>query len=256
MINLKERALDPLKKIDKNEEMIGKGKVCFQNGEFKKARVIFNEILEADPQNIESLFYLANIFHRNGEIGKSIKAFNRVLELDACHTDASICLSVLYNDVGKYEDAKKIFDKANERVKKGAIGGEIQDKHINKKFSLKHQEIADLYLTYNRFDESLFEYNKAIGLDLENLEARTKLAKVYAKKGFFGKAFEELRKIKNEFPEYLEARLALGILYYGNGNVLEAQSEWEKVLIKNPNHKDALMYLNLSKTATETNLRI
>lgn len=94
-----------------------------------------------------------------------------------------------------------------------------------------------------------------IGLDPENLEAKIKIAKVYAKKGFIAKAIREARTLKNEEPNYAPARIALGVLHYGNGNILEAQTEWEKVLLKDPFHAEASMYLNLSQTATETNLR-
>ena len=239
----------------REKELVKSGREYFERGEYKNAKMIFSEIIESNRTSIDAYFYLANIFHISGEIGKAIKAFNKVLELDPSHTDAAISLSVLYNDIGHYEDAKKVFDKANERVKARTVTNEgIDDQHINKKFSLKHYELAELYMTYNRFDEALFEYNKAIALDLGNLDARIKIAKVYAKKGFMSKAFDELKKVKNEMPDFLPARVSLGVLYYGNGNILEAQSEWEKVLSKEPHHSEAQMYLNLSKTATETSL--
>ncbi|MFZ9000135.1 MAG: tetratricopeptide repeat protein [Bacteriovoracaceae bacterium] len=235
-------------------ELVKLGEKYFHNNEFDKARSILNEAIEQNGTNKEAFFLLANIFHTRGEVGKAIKAFKKVLEIDPCHTDASISLSVLYNDIGKYDEGRKIFEMANERVKNKKTNEKIEDVHINKKFSMRHFELAELYMTYNRFDEALFEYNKAIKLDPENLVARIKIAKVYAKKGFIGKAFEELRKLKTEYPEYLEARVALGVLHYANGNVLEAQTEWERVLTKDPLHKDASMYLNLSRTATETRL--
>ncbi len=105
-------------------------------------------------------------------------------------------------------------------------------------------------------DEALFEFNKSIGLNPENLEIRVKMAKVYAKKGFVSKAFEELKKLKNEHPTFAPARLALGVLLYGNGNIIEAQNEWERVLAIEPKNSEAEMYLNLSQTATETSLKI
>lgn len=239
-----------------NEQLLKTARECFEKLEYKKAQVVLSEIIESDDRNVDALFLLANIFHINGEIGKAIKAFNKVLNLNPEHTDAAISLSVLYNDIGQYEDAKKVFDTANERVKGKNKGGSglMEDKHINKKFASKHYEIADLYLSYNRYDEALFEFNKVVGLDPENLEARIKIAKVYAKKGFVAKAIEELRNLKNEEPSYAPARIALGVIHYGNGNVLEAQSEWEKVLIKDPFHSEASMYMNLSKTATETRI--
>lgn len=239
-----------------NEQLLKTARECFEKLEYKKCQVVLNEIIESDDKNVDALFLLANIFHINGEIGKAIKAFNKVLNLSPEHTDAAISLSVLYNDIGQYEDAKKVFDTANERVKgKNKGSGLMEDKHINKKFASKHYEIADLYLSYNRYDEALFEYNKVTALDPENLEARIKIAKVYAKKGFIAKAIEELRNLKNEEPSYAPARIALGVIHYGNGNVLEAQAEWEKVLLKDPFHSEASMYMNLSRTATETNLK-
>lgn len=239
-----------------NEQLLKSARECFEKLEYKKSLVILNEIIESDDHNVDAFFLLANIFHINGEIGKAIKAFNKVLTLNPEHTDAAISLSVLYNDIGQYEEARKVFETANERVKgKSKSPGLMEDKHINKKFASKHYEIADLYLSYNRYDEALFEYNKVIALDPENLEAKIKIAKVYAKKGFIAKAIEELRTLKNEEPNYAPARIALGVLHYGNGNILEAQTEWEKVLLKDPFHTEASMYINLSRTATETNLR-
>ena len=238
-----------------SEELLEKAKHCYNSGEYKKAAAIFNEIIEVDPKSIDALFFLANIFHINGEIGKAIKAFNRVITIDPTHTDAAISLSVLYNDIGHYEEAKKVFNQANERVKTRARGNEgIDDQHVNKKFALKHLELADLYMTYNRFDEALFEYNKVVALDTESLETKIKIAKVYAKKGFVSKAIDELKKLRTEKPDYTNARVALGILQYGNGNILEAQAEWEKVMSLEPMNSEAAMYLNLSKTATETRI--
>ncbi len=238
-----------------NDQLLKSARECFDKQEYKKAQLILNEIIESDDKAIDALFLIANIFHINGEIGKAIKAFTKVLTLNPEHTDASISLSVLYNDIGQYEEARKVFEKANERVKGKSKGAGLkEDIHINKKFATKHFEMADLYLSYNRYDEALFEFNKVVGLDPTLLEARIKIAKVYAKKGFISKAIEELKVLKNEEPNYAPARIALGVIHYGNGNVLEAQSEWEKVVLKDPHNQEAHMYLNLSKTATETSL--
>lgn len=215
---------------------------------------LFEEILVINPNSSESYFYLGNIFHIKGQLGKAIKSFNKVLELDPYNTDASISLSVILNDIGRYEEAKNIFEKANQQVKKESKG--IDDPHLNKKFSQKHFELAEMYYTYNRYDEAIFEYNKAIALDSENLEIRIKIAKVYSKKGFVSKSIDELKKLKSEYPGYIPARTALGILHYGNGNIIEAQSEWQNALMKDPKNQELQMYLNLSSGATETSLNI
>lgn len=223
------------------------------SGDFENALKIYAAIIEDDSRNIDAYFNMANIFHLKGQIGKAIKSFQKVLELDPHHTDASISLSVLLNDIGQYEKAQEVFEKANQHVKKETKGG-VDDPHLNKKFSQRHYEIAEMYYSYARLDESLFEYNKAIGLDPENLEIRIKVAKVYAKKGFVSKAFEELKRLKNEYPSYIPAKMALGLLYFENGNILEAQTMWKNILAQDPAHADACMYLKLSDSATEVRL--
>lgn len=235
----------------KLNDLLKKAKDAFNRNDLKTASLFLNEVIDINPNSTEAFFYLANVFHLRGELGKAIKAFQRVLELDPHHTDAAISLSVIFNDIGKYEEAKAIFEKANNQVKNTQSQG-LSDPHLNKKFSLKHYEIAEMYASYSRVDEALFEYNKASTLDPDNFEIRIKIAKAYTKKGFTSKALEELKRLKNEHPGYMPARIALGLLFYGNGNIIEAQAEWQNVLSREPNHPEASMYINLSRSATET----
>lgn len=239
-------------KFDKETEIFNKARELFQGNQLKASMELLEEVLNLNPNHSEAYFLSGNILHIKGQLGKAIKAFKKVLELDPNHTDAAISLSVIYNDIGKYDEAKAIFEKANNRVKKESTG--ISDAHLNKKFAIKHFEIAEMYYSYNRYDEALFEYNKAIALDPDNLSTRIKVAKVYSKKGYVSKALEELKKLKTEYPDYLPGRVALGLLYYGNGNILEAQTEWQNALAKDPKNEELNMYLNLSKSATETRL--
>lgn len=239
----------------KLSDLLKRAKEAFQKNDLKTAALFLNEIIEQNPNATEAFFYLANVFHVRGELGKAIKAFSRVLELDPHHTDAAISLSVIYNDIGKYEEAKAIFEKANNQVKNSQASG-VTDPHLNKKFSLKHYEIAEMYASYGRCEEALFEYNKAATLDPDNLEIRIKIAKTYTKKGFTSKAFDELKRLKNEHPGYMPARIAMGLLYYGNGNIIEAQAEWQNVLSREPQHPEAMMYIQLSRTASETTVNL
>ncbi|MCT4642345.1 MAG: tetratricopeptide repeat protein [Bacteriovoracaceae bacterium] len=238
--------------MSKELKLVDKGVEAFDSNKLSLAKSLFEEVIEINPDNIKSYFYLGNIFHIQGQLGKAIKAFNKVLDLEPSHTDASISLSVILNDIGRYEQASEVFEKANSKVKSKGEG--VNDPHINKKFSAKHYEIAEMYFSYNRYDEALFEYNKAVALDSDNLDIRIKIAKVYSKKGFTSKAMEELKRLKNENPNYIQARVALGLLHYGNGNTIEAQSEWEFALSKAPDNKELQMYIQLSRSAIETNL--
>lgn len=249
----------------KEKDLIGQGRMYCDSGNLQKALTCLNEVIETNSQSHEAFYIIGNVFHKNGEMSKAIKAFSKVLELEPNHTDAAISLSILYNDIGKYEEAKAVFEKAHEQVKssreintnnltKSKVTKQSGDPHINKKFAYKHYELADLYMSYGRYDEALFEYNKTVALDPNNLEARVKTCKAYAKKGFISKAIDELRRLKVEYPSYHPAKIALGVLYFSCSKVIEAQTEWQKVLSLDPNNEEAKMYLSMSESATETNL--
>lgn len=249
-------------KVSASENLLKKAKECFERKELRNAEILLKEIIEgeigreaSEDIKADAYFWIGNIFHLKGQIGKAIKAMETCLKVKPSHTDASISLSVMLNDIGQYDRAKNVFHRADARVKnESARSGSVKDQHINKTFSARHFELAEMYFSYQRFDEAIFEYTKANQLDPENLESRLKLAKTYSKKGFVEKAVSELQKLKNEYPNYLEARVALGIIYYGKGKVLEAQAEWHKVISVDPLNKPAKMYLSLSRTATETSL--
>ena len=248
----------------REKDLIHAGQTYCDSGNLQEALTCLSKVIEHNANCHEAFYIMGNVFHKNGDIGKAIKAFSKVLVLEPRHTDAAISLSVLYNDIGKYQEAKDIFDQAQQQVKSSqernldsfspADSRPTGDPHINKKFAYKHYELADLYMSYGRYDEALFEYNKTTALDPHNLEARIKTAKAYAKKGFISKAVDELRRIKREHPSYHPARVALGVLYFSHSKVIEAQTEWQNVLAINPANKEAKMYLAMSESATETRL--
>ena len=238
--------------------LIEQGAAYCRDGKLQEALVCLNKVIEDNPTSYEAFYIIGDIFHQNGEIDKAIKAFSKVLELEPTHTDAALALSILYNDTGQYDQGREIFEQIQASVKcsskssSGMIGQ--GDPHLNKKFSYKHYELADLYMSHGRYDEALFEYNKTVVLDGNNLEARVKVGKVYEKKGFVAKAIAELNRIKREHPSYTPARVALGLLYFSHAKVIEAQSEWRKVLEFDPGNEQVNMYLKMCESATETHL--
>lgn len=237
----------------KSEDFLKQAKIHFEKGQYKTALEYLDEHIQLFPKCEEAYFYMGNCFHMLGQVAKAIKAYQKVLEYNPEHTDSSICLSILYNDIGQYAEGKRVFETANRRIRTTGHSP-LEDTHINRKFSIKHYELGGLYFSYNRFDEALSEFQKAFQLDPQNLECRVKMAKTLAKKGLVMKAVEDLKSLKSEFPHYYPIRVALGLLYYSMGNVVEAQLEWKFILQKDPKNKEAMMYLSLSSSATETTI--
>ncbi len=212
--------------------------------QFSQAESLIKKRLQEDPKNPD-IHYLQGVFYYfQGQVGLTVENLKKALELNSKHTDAAVCLSVLLNDIGKYDDAKRVFEQANQSI---AHKQPRENTEINRKFAVKHLEIADLYFRYRRYDEAIEEYGKAAHLDPTFLDTRIRRAKAYAKKGFLTRAMQELQHLKLEQPWFIPARIQLGLLHYSQGNVLDAELEWESIRDIDPTHREALAYLDMAK---------
>ena len=215
-----------------------------QTKRYREAETLIEKSLLGEPDNAD-YFYLRGLLRSyQGKLTESIDDLKRALHLEPKHTDAAVCLSVILNDIGRYDDAKKIFEQANQSVFLKQIG---DDQQIDRRFAVKHFEMGDLYFRYRRFDEAIEEYNKAILLDPMTAEIRIKRAKALAKKGFITRAIQDLQQLKSERSTDLAVRIQLGLLHYSQGNALDAELEWESVLELDPVHREAIAYLDLLK---------
>lgn len=208
-----------------------------------------SETTETDKKN--ALHLLGTCLYMQGQLSKSIECFKKILSIDPKHTDAAISLSIIYNDIGRYDEAKKIYQIANQSLQLKRQGA---DNLLDRKFALKHIELGDLYFKYHRYDDALDDYSRAARLDPGQLDIRIKLAKVYAKKGFTTRAIQELQQLCHEHQDYIAARIHLGLMYFSQGNIIDAQLEWERARALEPANQEVLTYLDMAKQATETSI--
>ncbi len=214
--------------------------------EFTQAESLIRNTLNKDPKSADAYYFLGVLHYFQGQAGKTIENLRKSLAIDPKHTDSAICLSVILNDIGKYDDAKKVFELANQSVAHQRTGDDLE---IDRKFSVKHLELADLYFRYRRYDEAIEEYGKAALLDPTTLDIRIRRAKAYAKKGFLTRAMQELQQLKNERQNFIPARIQLGLLHYSQGNILDAELEWESALEIESENREARSYLEMAKQA-------
>lgn len=218
--------------------------------EYTRADVLLRERSATDSKDADVFYLLGVNAYFQGRIGETIEQLRKALQIDARHTDAAICLSVLFNDIGKYDEAKRVFEQANQSV---AYRGSAIEVGIDRKFAVKHLELADLYFRYRRYDEAIEEYGKAAILDPTALDIRIRRAKSFAKKGFLTRAIQELQQLKRENPRFVPARIQLGLLHYSQQNLLDAELEWESALEIDPAHREALAYLDMARRGRPKN---
>lgn len=236
-----------------NDDMLAEARGYFINGNYKLSEPILNQMLLNGTRNPEVFQMLATIFYDKGQFNKAIKTFKRALEIDPTYTDASVGLSIILNDLGKYDEGKQVFLEAQSQLDKKTGR---QDPHLDEKLASKHEELADLYYQYRRYNEALEQLLKAQKLSTRKAEITMRISEVYVQLGHPDRAIKDLKSLIREYPHFIPARLKLGVIYYNSNNVAEATEQWENILIRDPEHPEALRLLKMAQAAGITTIEL
>jgi tetratricopeptide (TPR) repeat protein len=233
------------------DDMLSEARGYFISGNYKMSEPILNQMLLQNTRNPEVYQMLATIFYDKGQFSKAIKTFKRALEIDPTYTDASVGLSIILNDLGKYEEGKQVFFDAQAQLEKKT--GK-QEPCVDEKLASKHEELADLYYQYKRYNEALEQLLKAQKLSSRKSEITLRVAEVNVQLGQPERAIKDLKTLIREYPHLIPARLKLGAIYYNSNNIAEATEQWENILIRDPQHPEALRYLKMAQAAGITSI--
>lgn len=236
-----------------NDDMLAEAREYFIDGNYKMAEPILQQMLLQNTRNPEVYQMLATIYYDKGQFSKAIKTFKRALEIDPTYTDASVGLSIILNDLGKYDEGKQVFIDAQDQLEKKTGKN---DPFIDEKLSSKHEELADLYFQYKRYNEALEQMLKAQKLSTRKSEITMRIAEVYVQLGQTERAIKDLRALIREYPHFIPARLKLGVIYYNSNNIAEATEQWENILMRDPQHPEALRYLKMAQAAGITSIEL
>lgn len=236
--------------IDYNE-MLNTAKENFINGNYKLSEPLLKQLLLVKNSEPEVFQMLATIYYDQGKFNKAIKTFKRALEIDPGYTDASIGLSIILNDLGRYEEGKKIFLDAKERLDKKDAQ---MDPFVEEKLAAKHCELADLYNHHKRHNEAIEQLYKALKLSSKKEEITLQIADSYVKDSKGDNAVKTLTKFLKDYPQSTGARLKLGLIYYNGNRIIEATEQWEQILMREPEHPEAKSYLKLAQKTGVTEL--
>ncbi len=236
-----------------SHQLIEEARSAFIEGDYATAEPILNQPTLLNSKNPEVLQMLATIYYDQGKFNKAIATFKRALEIEPGYTDAAVGLSIILNDIGRYDDAKKIFEDAKAQLD---AKKQINEPNINEKFAAKHAELADMYLQFKRFDESVEQYQKAVSLSSKKLELNLRLAECFVQAGQKDRAIKELKTLLQADPRLTAPRLKLGLILYNSHHIAEAVDQWENILRYDSKNQEAIRYLKMAQAAGVTTLHL
>lgn len=224
------------------EDLLKIARIDLSRNSLGAAEKALEQAIVANSQEPEAFHLLGLVYSKKGKFKKAILAFQRALALEPGHTEAAIALSSLYSDVGRYKEGSAVYQAAKKRLEKTIPG---HDPKINRTLADRHRETGTLYLRYERHQEALHEFTKALNLEPDHIGTAISIAKCMAKSSDRPGAIAFLRKMLMRFPRQPEAKIQLGILLHSEQDLVEARREWEEALEMDPENKSAKMYLSM-----------
>lgn len=235
-----------------NDDLFQAATEYFREDNYSQAEPLLNQLILQNKKSPEVFQMLGTIYYDQGKFNKAIRSFKRALELDPAYTDASVGLSIILNDLGRYEEGRKIFEEAQVMLARQSAE---DDPYINEKLSIKHDELAELYLQYKRPKEALEQYFKALNLSSRTPELTMKIVECYLALKERSQAVKHLIDLIKQYPGFTGARIKLGRLYFEDGEVIQAIESWEAVLARDPEHAEAKRLLRQAQAKDTTSYR-
>ena len=203
-------------------------KEYMDRGETKQAMEIYEQIVKAVPEDLESRAQLATLYSQQNLHDRAIGTWETLLETDPENAKYQDGLINSYQASGRFEDALKLAQ---------------QFIDANPEVGVHHARIAKLYKDENRTDEAIDAYQKASELMPGNAQIYKELANLYLGKDDLTaaeKAFKETIRYTSQDWERRNLERQLVGIYERQGNLEEMVQQAETEGTLTPTLQEAL----------------
>lgn len=224
-----------LKSDPQNVELLSSlGNLYVKSGDDEKALAYFNEIIRIDQKNVEALNSLGGIYRRLKKYDDSISVLERAVIADESNVQSFYNLGFTFKLMGKYDDALNCFNRVVEE---------------NPEDVLAFNHIGSIYALKNQHKDAVSSYLRGLKIDLNHPILHLNLAKSYDTLGEFEKTQSEYEAALKTKPGWLEAIENYADLLLKKNKTRNAGELVRHALNLNP--KDAAMHTKLGDVYTK-----
>lgn len=191
---------------------------------------------KAPEQNVH--YILGVSYLREGNASRALQEFTKAHQADRNNADILVGLGRAYQLKGAYQEAEQRY---------------LQALKMRPGDSLIDNNLGDLYLRLQRYDDAIHYFGKAASnLMFANSEVSlTGLGYAHFMKREYAEAISAYRKALVQNPRYDEAHLRLGETYYAMGKTDRALGEFRQALKLNGSNVRTHFQLGLAYMKAE-----
>jgi len=173
------------------------GTIYINLKEHQKAKECYEKIISINPNYANVQYNLGIIFKQLGDIQKAINHYENAIAINPNYVDAYYNLSNAFRDLEKNEKAKVCYEKTIE----------LNPNHVN-----AHNNLGVLFQNLNNYQKAKECYEKAIEINFNNIDAHNNLASAFKALGEHQKAISHYEKVLQIDPDNIHTINSLSAL--------------------------------------------
>ncbi|MBK5255061.1 MAG: sulfatase-like hydrolase/transferase [Vicinamibacteria bacterium] len=206
------------------EEVVG----LYEAGDTGSALVKAQQVVDARPNMALALQYLGFVQREAGDIEAAVASLRRAVQAQPGDESVAALLGAYLTEAGRPGEAAEVL-----RV---FAQGPAPDLEV---LMVRGGALAQL----GRPGEAVATFEKALGLDPTNAQAKSNLGTVYLMTRDYARARQLMAEALALDPEVSRAHNALGVIAFETGHADEAISHWMRAVEINPREWDTLSNL-------------
>lgn len=207
-------------------------------------KILQKGLLEVEKQ-AQAYHLLGLTLYHQGFFQASLKQLQRACGMEQ-KPEYFLNLSIVLNEIGRYEEAKKMYEKAQH------LKNQSQEQNWKEEISQRHNQTAEAYLKKNQLKSALNEYIKGLKFYQEP-QTQLQVARLLWKLNQKQSAEKYLKSFICLHPQNIPAHLLLAEWYFENKQIPQAVNTWESILKMQPQNQEAHNCLLKVQQLTEWN---
>ncbi len=218
------------------------GRRSFERGDDATALTEFRRLLET-RQGFADVHYMMGVsLERQDEVRAAARSFVQALRINPDYAEARLGLASICEREGDFQRSREITEHTGAR---GVPQAGALDPTTRGKLANLQADLGDAFREAGEQGEAIDAYRKALDRCPDFHDIRQRLGIALREAGLPNRALAEFRRVQRGHGDYLDAAVQAGLTLYTLGRADDARCEWEGVLQRDPEHREAQMYLRL-----------